>query len=284
MNKYLFTDGTSGVKELSSLEELEALAASSPDPATIKVWVYSSNEWISYAHFKKTNPAFSRKDKNHALTSQQPVSGSRKQRVVSRERGAGGQGLKKFLYIPVAVAGIFLIFNFTRIKWEKAEPLDVTAVRPANVPVMDIDSLIYAIETARGTSLDRSTRTNLRLRNDWPERIGLILHAEKETSTAGSRFFNVEIVVDNTTGFNLDNAVVRLMLWKNQKLSSTDTLRFNDIRYDKAFTRQLDAVYRADSISVSFGSLRARAFNFCYSAMTNNNSGNYNDRWFCRDQ
>ncbi|MEO6612102.1 MAG: hypothetical protein ABIT05_02765 [Chitinophagaceae bacterium] len=283
MSKYLFTDGTNGVKEVQSPEELEALVASSANPEAIKVWIFNTNEWISYAAFRKIAPVITRKEKTLVSTNQQLGVGSKKLRARSLELGARSQWLKKILYIPVAAAGVFLIFNFTRIKWEKADPLYAAAVRPENVPVMDIDSLIYEIETARGTSLDRSTRTNLRLRNDWPELIGLTLHAEKETSNAGSRYFNLQVSIDNTTGFNLDNAVVKLSVWKNEKVNSTDTIRFNAIRYDKVLTRLLDATYRADSITVSFESIRAKAFNFCYSATTKNNSGNYNDRWFCRE-
>jgi hypothetical protein len=181
------------------------------------------------------------------------------------------------------VAGAFLVFNFTKIKWKKAETVNIVAARPDNVPVMNIDSLISDIEADRGTLLDRSTKTNLRLRNTWPERIELKLQSEKETSSAGSRFFNINIAIDNTTGFDLDNAVVKLSVWKNEKISVSDTLRFSNIGYDKLLSRVWDAVYRGDSISVSFESIRTKAFNFCYSAAVKNNSGNYNDRWFCRE-
>lgn len=284
MNKYLFTDGTSGVKELQSLAELEVLIAAAANPGTIRIWVFSSNEWISYSNFCKISTVSTRaRSQEPRGKSQQPGAKSKQPRAKSQEPGARSGWFKKILYIPVAAAGVFLIFNFTKIKWTKADPLETTAVRPGNVPEMDIDSLVYEIETTRGTSLDRSTRTNLRLRNDWPERIGLSLHAEKETSTAGSRYFNIDVSIDNTTGFNLDNAVVKLLVWKNEKVNSSDTLRFNAIRYDKVLTRHLDATYRADSITVSFESIRATSFNFCYSATTKNNSGNYNDRWFCRE-
>ncbi len=148
---------------------------------------------------------------------------------------------------------------------------------------MDMDSLIWEIEDSRGQTIDKNTKNNLRLRNTWPDRIELKLHTERETRSAWSRYFNVDISIDNSTGFNLDNAVVKLMVWKNNKVNSTDTLRFTNIRYDKLLTRQLDNTYRGDSISVAFESIKAKAFNFCYSAATKNNSGNYNDRWFCRE-
>ena len=160
--------------------------------------------------------------------------------------------------------------------------MNVVAVRPANVPEMDMDSLIYEIEYDRGQAIDRNTKNNLRLRNTWPERILLQLAADKETSNAGARFSNVTISIDNTTGLTLDNAVVKFTVWKNNKAAAMDTLRFTAIRYDKLSTRLLNDVYKGDSLSVSFETIKAKAFNFCYSAAIQNNSGNYNDRWFCR--
>jgi len=276
MNKFLFTDGTNGVTEVQSNEELESLVLSSDHPDQVRIWLFSSNEWISYAAFRKQIPFIPAKDKPVAAAGLNPqVTASRITRGTNR--------LKKFLFFTGAAAGIFLVFNFTKIKWENAAPLNSSAARPANVPLMDIDSLIEEIEYDRGQSLDRNTRNNLRLRNTWPDRILLQLTADRETNGSASRFFNLGVSIDNTTGYNLDQAVVRLSIWNNKKLSRTDTLRFGNIRYDQLAKRELGDRYRGDSISVAFESIRAKAFNFCYSAATKNNSGNYNDRWFCRE-
>jgi hypothetical protein len=271
MDKFLFTDGTNGVREAQSQQELEILIESAEQPDKIRIWLFSSNEWITYTAFRKQIPAI-RKEKTVALVDKTTI--AKKNSTV---------WVKKILYIAGAAAGVFLVFNFTKIKWEKAEPVNISAVRPDNVPVMDMDSLIWEIEDSRGQTIDRNTKNNLRLRNTWPDKIELKLHSEREKSNTASRFFNVDISIDNSTGFNLDNAVVKISVWKNSKLSGIDTLRFNNIRYDKLLTRQLDNTYRGDSISVSFESIKAKAFNFCYSVATKNNSGNYNDRWFCRD-
>lgn len=271
MEKYLFTDGLSGVKEVQSQEELEELLRSAAQPDKTRIWLFNSNEWISYAAYRKIFPAARKKE----LV---PVNDAVPVKINGKKRW-----LKNFLFLVLLLAGAFLVFNFTKVKWKKAEAVNTVAARPENVPVMDIDSLISEIEYDRGTTLDKSTKTNLRLRNTWPDRIELKLHAEKETSNAGDRFFGIGLSIDNSTGFNIDNAVVKLSIWKNNKLHAFDTLRFNDIRYDKLLTRALDAVYRGDSLSVSFESIRAKAFNFCYSSAVKNNSGNYNDRWFCRE-
>ena len=274
MNKCLFTDGINGVKEIQSKEELQTQVESALYPDTIRIWIFSSNEWISYAAFRKNHPLILNKEIAAASfsTTEMPA-----------RAGKGKHWLKKFLFVSSAAAGVFLIFNFTKIKWTRAAPVNSTAARPVNVPLMDIDSLIMTIEDDRGVFLDRSTRTNLRLRNTWPDRIEIKLNAERETSSAGSRYFNANVSIDNSTGFNLDDAVVKLNVWKNGKINATDTLRFNNISYDKISSRQLSGTYPGDSIAVSFESIRAKSFNFCYSAAVKNNSGNYNDRWFCRE-
>ena len=281
MDKFLFTDGTNEVREVQSQDELENLIQSAAQPDKIRIWLFSSNEWINFAAYRKQVPAPIRKDKLAIHTTNQYATANYV--TIATRAGKGKRWLKKFLYTTGAAAGVFLVFNFTKIKWEKADPVSIAAVRPANVPEMDIDSLIYEIEDARDVTLDRSTRTNLRLRNTWPERIELRLNAEREISNAGSRYFNADISIDNSTGFTLDNAVVKLSVWKNGKVSLTDTLRFSNIRYDKVMKDQLTDTYRGDSISVSFESIKAKAFNFCYSAAIKNNSGNNNDKWFCRE-
>ncbi len=275
MDKFLFTDGTNGVREAQSREELENWIAAATEPGKVKVWLFSSNEWISYAAYRKLIPAAARKEA--VILTDRPVTISNRGPV---KRSAW---LKKFLYLTGAAAGVFLVFNFTRLKWERADPVSNAAARPANVPEMDVDSLITTIEDNRGQLLDRSTRTNLRLRNTWPERVLLQVTADRETSGNNSRFFNVDISIDNTTGFPLDKAVVKLVIWKNGKEQMSDTVHFSPIRYDQLAKRELDFRYRGDSVSVSFESIKAKAFNFCYSAATKNNSGNYNDRWFCRE-
>jgi hypothetical protein len=273
MEKFLFTDGITGVKEAQSVEDLENLIESAEQPGKIRIWIFSSNEWISLNAYRKLYPALTKRERAAAVPVDTRVAPARKSHLA-----------KKALYLVATATGIFLVFNFTKVNWETAEPLRSSATRPANMPEMDIDSLITVIEDDRSKLLDRSTRTNLRLRNTWPDRILLQVGASREKSSAGSRFFDVNISVDNTTGFPIDKAVVRLLVWKNKKSSVVDTFHFNTIRYEKLASRQTDMRYRGDSISVDFESIRAKSFNFCYSETTKNEPGSHNDRWFCRDQ
>lgn len=275
MEKYLFTDDTTIVKEVHSREELQALIGASSFPERIRIWQFNTHEWISYAAFSKQSPLFSKKE----IPVTKTINGE-----LRRQTHPGKKWLKKFLYLTVVIATGFLVFNFTKIKWENAGTQYISAIRPGNMPVMNIDSLIWVIEEQRGQKLDRSTRTNLRLRNTWPDRILVQLSAGKETSrNDGSRFSKIEISIDNTTGFTVDNAVVKLNVWNDSKLTSTDTIRFNNIGYDKLSKRELAGTFRGDSISISFQTIRARSFNFCYSAKTKNEWGDHYDRWFCKE-
>ena len=117
--------------------------------------------------------------------------------------------------------------------------MEVTAATAENVPLMNVDSLVQVIEFARGQKLDRVTATNLRIRNTWPDRMQLKLKSERETSKAGTKFYNVNIFIDNSTGYNIDNAVVELSNWKNEQVIKVDTFHFNFIGYAAPATRKL---------------------------------------------
>lgn len=279
MKKFLFTDGTNGVREAQTEEELRQLIEAATDKDTVRIWIFSTSEWMSYATFCKEYPFFQKVKKAAAATNgTQVILAATPVKTRSRSRWIK----KAFLYTAIGT-GIFLIYNFTRINWEKAAPLNILAERPSNVPYMDIDSLITDIIYTRGQRIDKNTKFNLRLRNTWPEKIVLQASAEHEVSSAGDRYYHLTVSIDNATGSKLDKAVVRLMVWKNKRISSVDTLQFATIPYGQTMKRELPGTYRGDSISVAFESIVARSFNFCYSIDKDNNSGNYNDRWFCRE-
>jgi hypothetical protein len=151
------------------------------------------------------------------------------------------------------------------------------------MPLHDMDSLVKVIESTRAQKLDKVTLTNLRLRNTWPDRLELTLKSDRDTSQHGTKFHNIQVTIDNSTGYNVDNAVVEIRDWRNGFTNSIDTLHFNNVGYAALSTRVLPVEYFGDSLSVSFLSLRAPAFNFCYTADKESNYGNLNDRWFCRD-
>jgi hypothetical protein len=278
MEKYLFTDGTNAVREVQSGEDLQTLIQSSGDPGKIRIWVFSTSEWITCTEFSNRSVA-------KVIPLKKTVNKEEGKRVVTSvpEPTRKYTGLMKLLIVFVAGLAIFLVYNFTRIKWTTATPLEITAPRPVNVPLLDVDSLIQFIEYTRGQKLDRVTSTNLRIRNTWPDRIQLQLKSDRDTSQDGTKFYNINITIDNSTGYNIDNAVVEFRNWENGRLVKADTIQFDYVGYAAPASRNVIGEWRGDSLSVSFLSLRSKAFNFCYAAGKESNYGNLNDRWFCKE-
>ena len=278
MEKYLFIDGTNVIREVQSKEELHTLIQASGDPGKIRIWIFSTSEWISYAEFSKRSVV-------KTFPARKPVSPEEKKTnpVTVKKPGKKNAGILKFFIVLVTTVTIFLIYNFTRVKWHTASALQITAARPANTPLINVDSLVQVIETERGQKLDKVTFTNLRIRNTWPDRIELQLKSDRDTSQTGTKFYNIEISIDNSTGYNIDNVVAELKEWKNGFENNIDTIHFSNIGYSELSSRKLPVEYRGDSLSVSFLSIRARSFNFCYSSDKESNYGNFNDRWFCRE-
>jgi len=277
MEKYLFTDGTNVIREVQSKEELQTLIQSSADPEKIRIWIFNTNEWISLADFnKRSSKLFSPVKKTPPVT-------EIRQKPPPARRFALPPLLKKMLIGLVAAAAIFLVYNFTKVTWTRVSPLSITAARPVNTPLVNFDSLLQTIEALRGQKLDKITRTNLRIRNSWPDLLQLQLNAEKDTSREGSRYYNLELTLDNSTGYSIDNAVVKFIVWRNNEIGNTDTLRFANIGYASPAKRMIEGVFKGDSVSVSFTSIKSKVFNFCYSSDKKSNYGNYNDRWFCKE-
>ena len=285
MEKYLFTDGTSGVKEVQSADELKTLVQASNDPSKIRIWKFNTSEWVSFADFSKgmDSRLF---DLSAATTPGNSVHNNvNGTEVIVKPRR---RWLREFFYIILAVGTGFLLYNFTKIKWEKQGTLELSAQRPGNSPLLDVDSLIAEIENTRGQALDKITHINFRLRNGWPDKISLKLSAELFNNKSTNKYSNIELTLDNSTGYNLDNAVVQLNVWNRDaaiyKINRADTVEFSNIGYALPMKRMLSSSYRGDSMSINFLSIKARSFNFYYSADKESNYGNLNDRWFWNPQ
>src|SRR5687767_15155723 len=190
MEKYLFTDRTNAVREVQSQQELQTLIEASEDPLSIQIWIFRTQAWIDLATYRKNFSSIFKK--NTVSPPKTYVNGIRPQ---------GGRWLKQFLVMSFFLVCVFLVYNFARIKWVNASPVSIIAPRPANVPVVDIDSLINEIEYNRGISVDKTTRTNLRIRNNWPERLVLQLSANRDSNGSESRFYDLILSIDNSTGY-----------------------------------------------------------------------------------
>ncbi len=276
MEKYLFTDETGGIKEVQSDEELNTAIQAASRPEKIKIWIFSTNEWISYADFSKRSRIIAKKSNPVPIQ----VHAADK---ISSPPAKEKSWLKKTVLFTLAGATVFLVYNFTRIRWEKMTPLSLRAAQPANVPITNADSLIEWVEFIRGQKLDRVTKTNFRIRNTWPERILLQLDAERDTSHLGTKYHDIQFILDNATGYLIDEAIVKLTVWKNNEMNS-DTFHFNNTGYATPAMRTIEKEYRGDSLAISFFSIKAKSFNFCYSADKQSNYGNLADRWFCKDE
>lgn len=278
MEKYLFTDGTNVIREVESKEELNTLIQSAVDPEKIRVWVFNTSEWVSYTEFSKLPVAKNIVSKKTIYTEDK-----KEDQLVEPKRVKRYGWLKRSAIAVIAAGTIFLVYNFTKISWTKTSSLDIVAARPENAPPINVDSLIQSVEYSRGKKLDKITATNLRIRNTWPDRLELQLTADRDSSSAGLQYYNIELTIDNSTGYNIDNAISKVTAWKNEEAVSSDTVHFNDITYAAAATKSISNRYRGDSLSVSFISIKAKTFNFCYSSDKKSNYGNLNDRWFCRE-
>lgn len=263
MEKYLFTDGISGVKEVASGRELEELIRSAPRPELIRIWVYPASSWLSYAEFRRQRKS----DKPVSIPT--PVAKPR-----------SGIPWRKALVPILLLLALLVVYNFTRVQWTRVAALQMDAARPANAPYLDTDSIINFIESVRGQKLDKMTRNNLRLRNDWPSQFLLKLDASRDSSTAGIRFHNIRITVDNATEYLVDEAIVRLSVYRDHQKILSDTFHFNQVGYAAPVVRTVDTLYKGDSVAVAFQSIRARSFNFFYTIDKQSNYGNLADRWF----
>lgn len=280
MEKYLFNDGTNPVREVQSKEELEALAEAL-DPQKALVWIFHSSEWITYAQFRS---------RFQQTTSGKKIqdSGSSKRLAEPggephpRTRASRPSTWKWWLGALSVIVLTLLVYNFTRVQWKALPTLQLRPERPENAPPLDADSLQAELEARRGTKLDVVTRTNLRIRNGWPDRILLQLDVLRDSSSAGIRYQPQTAVLDNATGYLIDEAVAEWNVWRDGRSVHSEKIDFSKINYTAPGKKELSGTYVGDSISVHFLSLKAKSFNFCYSYDKQSNYGNLSDRWFCR--
>ena len=222
MKKYLFADGTNVIREVQSDEELQALIQSSVELDKIRIWIFNTNVWLTHAEFCKQKFG-----QTSSLKEEVEVTGKIEKTLEPRKPAAKPARFSRMLIILITAAAIFLVYNFTRIKWTKISALEITAQRPTNVPLMDVDSLIREIEFVRGQKLDKTTSTNLRIRNTWPDRMQLKLKSDRQSSNGDIKYYNVTLFIDNSTGYNVDQAIVELTNWKNEEVARRDTFHFD---------------------------------------------------------
>src|SRR5262249_47891226 len=136
MEKYLFTDGTSGVKEVQSADELKTLVQACNDPAAIRIWKFNTSEWITLADLAKEDARSFELSAASTATGNNEVQLNGNKVEVAAKRHI--PRLREFFYILFAVIAGFFLYNFTRIKWEKTGTIEQFAARPGNCPQLDV--------------------------------------------------------------------------------------------------------------------------------------------------
>jgi hypothetical protein len=281
--KFLFTDGPGSTTEVYSNEELNILINNSIHKERIRIWRYSTSQWISYEEFLKSQNRAEFQSSAATLRNKEEPIGDAPPKKITNLLGI----IKMSVVVIGIIGGVFiLVYVFFSKEWMDPAPVTAFAERPINSPKVNTDSLIGVIEVTEFRTLEKLTKTNLRLRNNWPDKIVLSLQYDRSQHARDAtlfKFINTGINIENLTGYNLDEAVVELKVWKFHEIIRTDTFHFKSIGYTAPSIRYTGQEYQGDSLSVNFHTIRSLDLNFCYSYERPALSGNPNDKWFCKD-
>jgi len=317
--KFLYNDGSGKIREVSSKEELDYYLSISPDKNRVRIWLFHSSSWITYQEYVKagignrqsaignetsnvkremekrpviiTTPIVETPHQAKAETAEPPfIFGPA---PTAKEKTTRPQTVTKPLQIIlnicivlVVAGGVYAALFYNKKEWTEPGSFETTALRPANVPDLNLDSLIQMVEVKELRTLDKLTKMNLRLRNNWPEKVVLTLQGERQKHLKKDsvlRFNNLQMIVKNFSGYELDAAVVAVNVWDNGEVSKVDTFRLTNIGSRDPYTQNIPNTYKGDSLTVHFYSIRSFGLNFCYSYDEPTISGNPNDKWFCKD-
>lgn len=285
--KFLFNDGSGSVREVHSEEELNILINNTSQKQLIRIWLFNSSQWISYNDYLRIQKPSPLKKFQVPLIEESVATEEQNQTAAPRK-------ITKFLttvkvvVISAAIIGIATVVAFALMKKEWLEPSSaiVYADRPENSPTINTDSLVAVIQETEFRILEKLTKTNLRLRNNWPDKIVLSLAYSKSQNANDNtrfRFDHTTINLENTTGYDLDNAVVEVKVWRLHQNVLTDTFHFAAVRHAIPAVKDTGKEYQGDSISLNFQKIRSYGLNFCYTYDLPSVSGNPNDKWFCKD-
>lgn len=301
--KFLYNDGSGKVREVASKEELDYHLGISPDKSKVRVWLYHSSKWITYEDYLKSASGFKtiKEEPPTQIETPKPVktapvvspfvpspppSAHKEKRVRPQTVTKPLQFILNICIVLVVAGGVYAALFYNTKEWTEPNSFEVTAARPANSPPVHADSLIQTLEVKEMRTLDKLTKMNLRLRTNWPEKIVCSLQGAQEKhlkKDSIKRFRNLELIVKNFTGYELDDMVVAVEVWKKDEVVKTDTFHITSIGFREPHTQNITNSYKGDSLTVHIGSIRSFGLNFCYSYDKPTISGNPNDKWFCKD-
>lgn len=320
--KFLYNDGSGKIREVSSKEELDYYLSISPDKNRVRIWLFHTSSWITYQEYLKAMPQSDRTSAYAKASADEVVKPETEKRPViittpiietpketkaetveppfifgpappAKEKNTRPQTVTKPLQILlnicivlVVAGGVYAALFYNKKEWTEPRVFETAAPRPANVPNLNLDSLVQMVEVKELRTLNKITKMNLRLRNNWPEKIVLTLQGEQQKHLKKDsvlRFNELQMIVKNFSGYEIDAAVAAVNVWENGEVSKVDTFRLSNIGYRDPYTQTIPNTYKGDSLTVHFYSIRSFGLNFCYSYDEPTISGNPNDKWFCKD-
>src|SRR5688572_24344992 len=221
--KFLYNDGSGKIREVSSKEELDYYLSISPDKNRVRIWLFHSSSWISYQEYLKAvildrETSNGKRETGIPAKSTTPIVETPKpvkaEAILSpfitepappvKEKIPRPPTVTKPLQIIlnicivlVVAGGVYAALFYNKKEWTEPRSFEVTAARPANTPELNVDSLIQTVEVKELRTLDKLTKMNLSLRNNWPEKIVCSLQGAQEKhlkKDSINRFRNLELI------------------------------------------------------------------------------------------
>lgn len=298
--KFLFNDSSGKIRQMSSKEELDYHISISPEKHKVKIWLYHSSSWVSYQEYVKSS-IVNRETVNGKGETEKPVQATVTVKTftpapppIVKERKPRPPTVTKPLQIllnicivMVVAGGVYAALFYNKREWTEPKSFETITIRPPNAQSVNTDSVIHTIEVKEMRTLDKLTKMNLRLRNNWADKIVLTLQGQQEIHLKKDsilRFTKLQCIVKNFSGYEIDQAVVSINVWKDGVVKTQDTFRLQQIGYrGEPYTQTISNTYKGDSLTIHFQSVRSFGLNFCYSYEEPTISGNPNDKWFCKD-
>jgi hypothetical protein len=293
--KFLYNDGSGTIREVGSKAELDYYLSISPDKSRVRIWLFHNSSWITWQEYSKmdlvevkqreTIVAKPINEVKEVVAPAPPIDKpkpARSKRTVTKPL----QILLNICIVLVVAGGVYAALFYNTKEWSDEKAFEVTATRPENAPALSIDSIIHSLEVKEKKTLGTLTKMNLRLRNNWPEKIVLVLKGQRQQQLKKDsihRFTKLEWIVKNSTGYEIDEAEAVVTVWKNGSAQTQDSYRITGIGLREPANLPIPNTYKGDSLTIHFKSLRSFGLNFCYTYDQPTISGNPNDKWFCKD-
>ena len=162
----MYNDGSGKIREVSSKEELDYYLSISPDKNKVKIWLYHSSSWVSYQDYLKS--IGNRQWAIDKVETAKPVADSPKQvkeetilnpyitepapppvkEKITRPPTVTKplQIILNICIVLVVAGGVYAALFYNTKEWTDPRRFETKAPRPANMPDLNMDSLIQIVE------------------------------------------------------------------------------------------------------------------------------------------